>query len=284
MLPCQQGLSDAIPDQVIGMADFDADWGFEAAVQYAKLPAWMPIRLPLSFHDIQMEVDYTQTTRLTLKRVAKAIAVCCAVTVLLGSILSVIDDNSAGQDRVLQSNTGKGKNDDKGFELRRTHIVAWCIRVIAGLSPFVFAACRPTEFGALVFGIVLFICILLNHRYRAAFVAGEANDIEDIFPTQPSSILHSDAVVMGYLAMVSITVSVTIRAKFGAFMVLLSPMTYLMFTLPMPELEGGKPIRHISLALQLAIISIICLLVRTHLEEKERRDIYIKTKLSLTFL
>lgn len=241
--------------------DVDTDLGFQTAVRSAWSFKWLPLSVPLGFYDDQMEREFLQMNQRLLQRMLKWLAVFSVIYTLLISALQFKSEGISGG-------------------MRRTHVVCWSLRLLVGLSPGVAAVCRPTELGCIGLSIIETIGVLIHHRSRAAYLSGELADVEEIFYSQTHATLNSDASVMASLALVSIFVQgIPVRARLSAVMVLLTPMLYAMFTLPLPPgVEGTAP-RRLSNAGQLAGVALLSFLLRVHLELKERREFYLQCKL-----
>eukprot|EP00931_Biecheleriopsis_adriatica_P114356 TRINITY_DN9002_c0_g2_i1.p1 TRINITY_DN9002_c0_g2~~TRINITY_DN9002_c0_g2_i1.p1 ORF type:complete len:623 (-),score=72.94 TRINITY_DN9002_c0_g2_i1:272-2059(-) len=242
------------------MDDVDTDLGFHTAVKYTCSCKWMPFSIPSCFHDDRMERDFLQNNQLVLKRMMRWMA---AFAMIFTGIISFPLLTSEGI---------------FGGALRRTNIVCWCARLVGAMTPGVTLLLRPTEGGACVLATLELIAVLVNNRFRAAYLAGEFEDLNDIFATRSTASLRSDASLIAFIALICIFLQgMPVRAKLNAGMLLLVPVVYAMFTLPLPAgLEEG---RLLMVTAQVAGIAMLSFIVRMHLEVKERREFYLQCKL-----
>eukprot|EP00931_Biecheleriopsis_adriatica_P114355 TRINITY_DN9002_c0_g1_i1.p1 TRINITY_DN9002_c0_g1~~TRINITY_DN9002_c0_g1_i1.p1 ORF type:complete len:626 (-),score=89.81 TRINITY_DN9002_c0_g1_i1:17-1813(-) len=242
------------------MDDVDTDLGFHTAVKYACSCKWTPLSIPSGFNDDRMERDFLQKNQIVLKRMMKL------VTAFTLTYVGIACFPLLKAEGVL------------GGTLHRTHIICWCARLVLAVVPGATLFFRPTEGGACVFAALEVIAVLVNSRFRAACLAGELEDLSDIFAAKSAASLHSDASVMISIALICIFLQgVPIRAKLNAGMLLLVPVVYAIFTVPLPAgLEEG---RVLQLTAQVAGIAVLSFFVRVHLEVKERREFYIQCKL-----
>ncbi|CAE8613280.1 unnamed protein product [Polarella glacialis] len=170
-------------------------------------------------------------------------------------------------------------------DMSRAHTIqlsGTCLGIALGL--IMSARMNFTEEAVVAFYSALVIAVLMTHRYRAAYMGGEDEIIEEIYPSlSPASLTTDSFTIVCFAMLLASFYASPVRCTRGVFMIATTPIIYLAFTLPVPseKFEGGKP-RVCEMAIHLATVALFCSIGRSNVEVADRLEFLRRQLLEAT--